>query len=298
MSGRPGRGHAPFDKVMLRRMFAYGAPLTAAGLATALHMTLDRFALGYFQGSAAAGQFAAIADFTRQCVALPVAGVFSAIVPAVMRTHAAGDPEETQRQLSSSGELLAAGVFPSVVGLMLVSPHLAALVFGAEFRDTAEKIMPILAIAWIAYLMAQQYVHLSYQLAEKPMLLIAYSVGLALISFCLIVPGAKFYGVVGTAAALAGAEICGLMLGIFLTRYGYPLPAISGGLLRVGLAAAAMVAVVMLVGRLLPWPPGWQALVVLAMAGAVSHAAAAVALDVAGTRLTARRYLGLSPSIP
>lgn len=282
---------APFDKATLRKMFIYGAPLTAAGVATTVHMVFDRFALGYFQDSAAAGQFAAIADFTRQCVALPVAGVFSAIVPAIMKTFATGDDAATRRQLSESGELLIAGVLPSAVGLMIVSPHLAAVVFGAEFRAAAESAMPILALAWIAHLMSQQYVHLSFQMAEKPHLTIVHSVALVVFSACFISYGAKHYGIAGTAVGLVASEFFGFLLGVYLTRFGHPLPAFLGGIARVIAATAVMAVVTLAVRAVLPWQPGFGPLILLGAVGAISYAAAAVALDVAGLRGSVARFL-------
>jgi O-antigen/teichoic acid export membrane protein len=287
--------HGPVDKEVLRKMIAYGAPLTIAGFASALHGTLDRFALGYFHGSGAAGQFSAIADFTRQCMILPVAGLFSAIVPAAVQTYAKGDAGATRWQLAYSGELLAAGIFPCAAGLMIVSPHLAELVFGPEFRATAVAIMPIIALAWIANLMSQQYVHMSFQLATKPNVLIAQCVGLVLFGFCLIVPAAKTYGIVGAAIALAVSEFCGLLLGIYLTRYGHPLPAFPAGLMRVLAATAIMAAVTLGVRALLPWPTGLLPLIVLGAVGAASYALAAVALDVVEIRGTLRRVFKLTP---
>ncbi len=287
--------HGPFDTALLHKMIAYGAPLTIAGFASALHGMLDRFALGYFHGSGAAGQFSAIADFTRQCMILPVAGLFSAIVPAAVRTFAKGDAEATRRQLAYSGELLAAGIFPCAVGLMIVSPHLAALVFGPEFRTAAAAIMPILAFAWIANLMSQQYVHMSYQLATKPNLLIAQCVGLVVFGFCLIVPAAKTYGIMGAAIAFAVSEFCGLLLGIYLMRYGHRLPLFPLGIVRVIAATAIMAAATLGVRALLPWPPGLLPLAVLGAVGAGSYAIAAIGLDVAGIRGTLRRLFNFSP---
>ena len=282
---------ATFDKAMLRRMFTYGAPLTVAGLATTVHMVFDRLALGYFQDSAAAGQFAAIADFTRQCVALPVAGIFSAIVPAIMQTFARGDALATRRQLSESGELLIAGVLPAAVGLMIVTPHLAVLVFGIEFRAAAELVMPILAIAWTAHLMAQQYVHLSFQMAEKPHLLIMHSVALVLFSFCFIGAGAKYYGLLGTAYGLVASEFFGFLLAVYLTRFGHPLPAFLSGVARVIAATAVMAAITLGVRALIPWQPGIGPLLLLSAVGAASYSAAAIALNVAGLRASVARVL-------
>jgi O-antigen/teichoic acid export membrane protein len=283
--------HAPFDKATLRKMFSYGAPLTAAGLATTVHMVFDRLALGYFQDSAAAGQFAAIADFTRQCVALPVAGVFSAIVPAIMQIFARGDATATRRQLSGSGELLIAGVLPTAAGLMIVTPHLAVVVFGAEYQAAAETVMPILAIAWTAHLISQQYVHLSFHMAEKPHLLVAHSVALVFFSFCFISVGAKYFGIMGTAYGLVASEFFGFLLAVYLTRFGHPLPAFLGGVARVIAATAVMAAITLGVRAIMPWQPGIGPLLLLSAVGAGTYAAAAVALNVAGLRGSVTRFL-------
>jgi O-antigen/teichoic acid export membrane protein len=282
---------APLDRERLQQMIRYGAPLTVVGLATALHMTLDRFILAAVVGKAAAGQFAAIADFTRQCLVLPVMGVLSALVPAVVRAFATGGDEAARRKLIESGELLAAGVLPTAVGTMIVAPHIAMTVFGPEFRGAAEMLIPILAVAWIAHLFAHQYVHLSFHLAKKPMLLMAYSVGVVSFSAVFMVVGAQTAGLAGTATALAASEITGLALALALARRGHPLPFFGAGLMRAATATAVMAIVTLAAANALTLSPGFKALMTLALIGAVSYAAAALALNLAGVRDAVRRRL-------
>ena len=46
------------------------------------------------------------------------------------------------------------------------------LVLGPQFRDVAAEIMPILAYFWLANGITQNYLHISFDIAQKPMLYI------------------------------------------------------------------------------------------------------------------------------
>jgi len=56
--------------------------------------------------------------------------------------------------LDESFEFLLAIVLPASLGFGIVSPHLANLILGQEFRSTASEIMPIVSIAVIFQIVA------------------------------------------------------------------------------------------------------------------------------------------------
>lgn len=67
-----------------------------------------------------------------------------------------------------SFEILLAVIFPAVVGFALTSNFVAAIVLGAQYRETAAQILPILAFAWLFQSITQSYVHVSFHLAKTP----------------------------------------------------------------------------------------------------------------------------------
>ncbi len=269
----------PFEKNVLIEMAVFGAPLTLLGLSTALHLGLDRLILTYLYDTEVAGRFAAVNDFARQCIAIPCAGVFSAFLPLAVRGAANDSPEEVQRQLSRGAELVAAVVLPSAIGLALVSTHVSELVFGVQFRGAAIELLPILAFSWAAHLVWQQYVHVSFHLAKRPHLVIIHTALTLVLGAGLMLMIASAGGNRNAALAMVATEFTGLVLGFYLTRYGYPLPLPWKRLQRVALAGLAMGLITFTAGKLIPGT-GLVELVVMVIAGGLSYAVAAIYFDV------------------
>ena len=272
---------APLNPPLLKAFLWYGAPITVSGFVYAIHAGLDRLFIAYLLGDSAAGLYGASADFVRQIILLPAISVAAAAIPLTVRAFANGERGVARAHLESAAELLFAILLPSVVGLALTSPYIAATVLGPSFRQAAVAVMPILAFAWLFQSISQSYIHISFQLAKKLHLVLVQSVGTLATNVAALPFLITKFGLPGAAAALVLAEAFGVLLGFWLTRRAHPLPLVPSRLLRVVLATSLMALTVMGLRTLLTGAGPIQ-LAILVSGGGGAYAVAACALNIAG----------------
>lgn len=274
---------ASFDRHLLSQFVVFGIPVTVSGVVFAAHDTLDRLLVAYQLGDAAAGQYGAAADLVRQIMRFPVQSVGSAIFPLAVRFLATEGETLVRRHLEASSELLLAIVLPAAIGLAIVSHHVATVVLGPAYRETGVDLMPILAFVWLPLAFSQPYVHVSFHLAKKPLLLIYHGLALLGLNVVIMFPLIRQLGLVGAAVALLIAETCGMVIGFLLTKSAYPMPLNLWRLLRVALAAGIMALVTFFAERMIG-QESLATLVALVIVGVASYAMGAIALNVAGSR--------------
>lgn len=280
----------PFDREVFRQIARFGIPMTLSGAVFALHSALDRLLVAYLMGDAAAGVYGVSADIVRQIIALPALAIGSAVAPVAIRLLSEEGPQAAHVHLSRSGEFLLATILPAVVGLAIVAPHLAALILGPEFRQTATELMPILVFACLFQAISQQFIHVSFHLAKKPVLLflhgcVALTVNVA--GMLVLVPA---YGLKGAALSLVMAEAATVGAGYLMSRAAHPLPFRFAPVLKILGAVAFMAVPTEVVDQLVP--DGTTIGLFLQMiVGVASYAVAVVALDVCGVRRPVLDYM-------
>ncbi len=278
----------PFDRAMLSTFLAFGAPITVSGVLFAIHMGLDRLVVFRMVGAEAAGHYGASADFVRQCIVYPALSASLAIAPLAVRTFASAGADAARRHLAIGGELLLVLIAPAVVGIAVTAPDIAAVVFGPQYRAAAATLMPVIALAWLFYTLSQHFVHLSFNLAQKPSLYIIHGAGTLGLNAALIVPLVQSFGAIGAAWSFLLAEAGGLVLGGVLARRAFPLPNIWTAAVRVATASLVMGGAVHLVVRSFA-APGFVSLLAGVATGVLVYAALAFALDLVGARALVRR---------
>lgn len=273
----------PMDRSTLVAMVQLGIPMALAGGLYAIHAALDRLIIASTLGDHAAGIYGASADLVRQIIVFPALSVAAAIVPAAIRAFADEGREATDRHLVQSAELLLAIVMPAAVGLAIIAPYFANVVFGPEFRETAAVLIPILCLAWLLQGFSQQYVQVSFYIAKTPGLLAMQCLSVLIANLAMIVPLVNAFGLKGAAFSFLLAEAIGIVTGYVLSRRAYPLPAIWKPLLRVTLAVSAMAAPTWLGERWLG-NHGALGLAATVLLGVCLYAAVTYALNIAGLR--------------
>jgi O-antigen/teichoic acid export membrane protein len=280
------RPRKPADIATLMMLARYGLPITVSGLFVALTLALDRFAVFYLVGTDAAGIYGATAEFVRQCAILPAVSACLAIAPLAVATLDRKDATATTQHLADGCELLLAVTLPAAVGLAIAAPQVAGTVFGPEYRGLAAELIPLLAFGFMAHMVSQQYVQLSFSLANRPGQYIWHTGIIFLINFVLMLPLIKLFGVKGAALSLVLSEIAGVIIGLRMARDCYPLPDISVRLVRI-CAAVAVMAVAAWAMR------GWIArtdvlgLVAVVLTGGFAYSISVCVLNVVGARLHA-----------
>jgi O-antigen/teichoic acid export membrane protein len=273
---------APFNFIELRHFARFGVPITISGFVFAIHAALDRMLVFHLMGDSAAGQYGASADLVRQIILIPATSIAAATIPLAVRAFASGGEASARQHLELSFEILLAVIFPAVVGFALTSNFVAAIVLGAQYRETAAQILPILAFAWLFQSITQSYVHVSFHLAKKPSWITLQGVGMLAMNLLTMPLLTIRFGLTGAAFALVITEMFGTGLGWFLTRRAFPLPFNGWHVSRIGLATVLMGFV--LAGLKLWLPAGIISFGLIVAGGSATYVAAALALDIAGSR--------------
>lgn len=271
-----------FDWNKLLELAAYGLPITLSGLFVGVNMSLDRLVLAALHGPETAGIYGAIADFVRQCAILPAISASMAIAPIAV-SALAENKGSVASGLRDGAELLLAVLMPTVVGLAITAPEVSAVILGPAYRETAVTLIPIAACAFMAHMISQQYVQLSFSLAKRPGYFIVHTGLILAINLALIFPLVRAYGPLGAGLSLFISEAAGVVIGYLFARNVFPLPLGVRRLARVVGSVLVMAAVTLLAKRL-PVSSDVLRLFVVVMAGVVSYAATAYALDVVRIR--------------
>ncbi len=280
----------PPTRATLVKLVRYGMPITLSGVFVALTLALDRFALYALIGTDAAGVYGATADFIRQCAILPAISASMAMGPLAVSALNRDDATGTSRHLADGLELLVAVMLPAVAGLAIAAPQVAGTILGPEYRAAATGLIPVFAFAIFAHTLSQQYVQLSFGLANKPNLYIWHTAANFLVNLVLMVPLIRWFGLNGAAMSLLISETFGVALGLYLSRQAFSLPIVPVRLGRILAAVAVMVAVTAIVQWLVD-RTDVIGLAILVGSGAVTYIIAAIVLDAVGSRRRLRHIL-------
>jgi O-antigen/teichoic acid export membrane protein len=282
-----GGARPALDRSRLLEMAKSGLPFTFSMSLMAFATVADRFLLAALAGVAAAGEYAASLDLVRQALIIPAISVAAAFIPMTVRVHSEQGAEEARRHLARSLEFLLAVALPACVGFALVSPQIAELVLGPDFRETARFAMPILAMAVVFQILTQQYLHTSFLLSNRNLF---YVVNTGSILVFNLVASYLLIGRFGLAGAVWGrlaAEVFGALNAYALSRRAFAMPFPLGRLARIGVATAAMALAVHGLSAEAAGLAPLAGLALLATVGVVVYAAAAWMLDIAELRALA-----------
>ncbi len=290
--GKAAKPLQSFSIGYLKQFIRYGFPFLLGALAFALHGALDRLGVAYLLGPSAAGSYGLAADLTRQVATVLAASAASAVFPLAFRNLAAAGAGATRARLAEGAELLLALIAPVTVWLAISADVVASTLLGSEFQTSVGALLPVLALGRMCGAINQYYLHVSFQLAEKPLLQVVHDCLILVVNLALLFPLTLAFGLPGTATAVLIAEALGIAIGIALSRRAFKLPFNVWGMTRV-LAATLAVASVTYAVKSASSGQGFLTLLSLAAAGCVAYAVAALLIDVAGIRSMAVSFLGV-----
>jgi O-antigen/teichoic acid export membrane protein len=279
-----------FDGARLWRMAKAGLPLALSLTLLAMSSVIDRFIIAHLIGPAGAGQYTAGVDLVRQALIIPAVSASAAFIPLAVQILANRGHDAVRVHLGECLEFLLAIALPACLGFAIVSPHIANVVLGPDFRGVAAAVMPIVSVAVIFQIMSYQYLHISFMLSERNVFYLMNTGSVlafnAVVTYLLI----GRYGVIGAAWGRLAAETFGLLSALVLTRWAFPVPLPLSRLTRVLIAAIVMAIVVKGLETTLPLSDR-NALAVLVPAGMASYLAMCWLFDVARSRHRLNRCL-------
>jgi O-antigen/teichoic acid export membrane protein len=279
-----------FDGARLLRMVRSGTPLTLSMTLLSMSGVIDRFIIAHMVGPAGAGQYTAGVDLVRQALIIPAVSAAAAFFPLAVQILANRGHEAVRAHLDECLEFLLAIALPACVGFAIVSPHIANVVLGPDFRAVAGAVMPIVSIAVIFQIMTYQYLHISFLLSERNTFYLLSTGSVlafnAVVTYLLI----GRYGMIGAAWGRLAAELFGFLSALALTRWAFPVPLPLSRMTRVLIAAIVMAIVVRGLETALA-VSDTDALALLVPAGMASYLAMCWLLDIAKSRHRLSRCL-------
>src|SRR5690606_35456380 len=134
------------DRAILARVARYGLPLGLTVARAVVISTCDRYLLGWFIDSAAAGVCAAAFDCTTQTLTLLMLAINMAAMPLAIRAYETEGPAAARTQMNINAALLMAVGLPAVIGVCVLVRPITENLLGEAFRAPAVAIMPLVAI--------------------------------------------------------------------------------------------------------------------------------------------------------
>jgi O-antigen/teichoic acid export membrane protein len=230
---------------LIRRFLRYGMPLALSGLVFSGNSTLVRLLVGGVLGADAVGHFGAALDLTSQLSGILAGSVTSIMGPLAIGAYRRGGAEEAQRELRSGVVLFLGILMPAMAGLAVVSHPLAEVISGPAFETTVGTLLPLLALSRGLNVFAQYYLHLGFQLVEKPIRQVICGGATLVTNVVLNLVLTRYFGLMGAVWALVIADFVGVIVSFILLRpvFAMPVPGREIGLIAVNTAAMAVICI-------------------------------------------------------
>ena len=272
-----------FDGKGLAAVAKTGLPLTLSLTLLAISGVTDRFMIANLVGAADAGKYVASLDLVRQTLMMPAMSAAAAFFPLAVQIHASKGDAAARSHLSECAELLLSITLPASLGFAVISAHVANVILGANFRELAAQVMPIIAVAVIFQVLTQQYLHASFLLSGRNSFYLINTASIITANVILSYVLVSGYGTVGAAWARLGADVIGFACALVLSRFAFKVPLPLGRLALIVIAGLAMTLVVTGLDRSLH-VADLTACIVLAGAGFASYAAICWLFDISRIR--------------
>jgi O-antigen/teichoic acid export membrane protein len=231
------------DRALLIKLCQYGIPLSLTVALTVVISSSDRFLIASFKGDAAAGLYSVAVDFTSQTLTLLMLVINLAMFPIAVRAWENHGRQAAQDAMKSNASLLMAVGMPCVVGLTVIAPGIAHCFLGKDYRQAAAGIIPLIALgSFVAGLKAYHF-DAAFQFVHRTIYQVWIVLFAAVVNIGLNLIAIPHWGINGAAVASLLAFVISIALTAGLGRRHFALPFPLAACLQVGLASAAMAAV-------------------------------------------------------
>lgn len=279
-------------RIRARTLFAFGAPVTASLIFEQVLSVGDRFLIAAMLGEAPTGAYAAgygVADRSIDIVFIWLGMTAAPLTVIALEKSGADAARAVARDAARLMGLIA---LPAAVGLALVADPLARLLIADALAPDAARVMPLVAAGALINGVMVYFFHKGFTLGRKTgemAAIMALGAGLNIALNLALIPA---LGLTGAALATVIAYAAAAIASAIRARAAFRLDTPWRDWLRCALAAGVMAAGLSLIPQ--PAAP-LAALAVMIPAGVALYALAALALDAAGCRRFARRWIEARP---
>ena len=243
---RDGASARPaFDAHTVRRVCAYGIPLSFTVALVVVMGTTDRFIISALRGEDDAGLYAVGVDLAQFSITMLMMVVNLAAYPLAFRAFEKDGPDAARTQLAQNFSLLIAVGLPAAAGMALLAGNVAHIFVGEAYRNTTAHLVPIVAVATFIAGLKSFYFDVAFQFREKTVSQVWVALAAAVANVALNAVLIPRFGLMGAAiASVSGWTFATMTAAIVGHRY-FALPIPTRPLLRVAAATAAMAAVLL-----------------------------------------------------
>ncbi len=196
---------------VLRAQLRYGLPLIVTFALSWVVSGSDRLMIAWFLDETAVGMYAAGYDLVFQSLILLLSIINTAAYPLAVNAMEHGGKDEACKQLEQNGQLIIAAALAGGMGLIVLGPHLVAIMIGEEFRAASLAILPWVAVAAVVAGVKTYHFDLAFQLGYASHWLVLTSGVAAVSNVALNVMLIPSFGIVGAAwASLAAFSIAAI----------------------------------------------------------------------------------------
>jgi O-antigen/teichoic acid export membrane protein len=277
----------------LRKIWTYGAPLTAVALGDIILATSDRLLIAGSLGPAAAGAYAAASGIAGRALSLLLPPIALAIRPRVFVEFNKGGEVPARLLLNRmSGWLIALGL-PVTILFVCVPRSIASAIIGSQLASAAADVLPWTAIGALLSAFLTLHFATAFQIARRTkwmLLAIAPAAALNVLSNALLLPR---FGIVAAGWSMVASYALALVLTIRFGSRHFRVPFSFLDALRTAAACAPLAAFLQL-----DFQNTASGFVLMLGGGALVYAASAFVLDVAHVRSHLMGRLGNSGATP
>ncbi len=231
-------GSHKLQPALVKEVASYGLPLALTFALTFVVGYSDRYLLALLSDRTSVGHYAAGYDLATLAMAV-LTTINMAAYPLVVRILEKEGDTAAQRQLEKNLQLFLLAAVPILILVTIYARGLIDIVIGAQFREAALGVTPIVGPAVLLAALRSYHLDVSFHLRRRtwPILIIVASAALTNVALNAIwIPKYGIYGAAwSTLAAYALAFAISLVLG---RKLGFRLPGIDKQALFIILAGA------------------------------------------------------------
>lgn len=203
---------------VLSQVTRYGLPLTATFALGFVIQSSDRFLIAYYMGEGYTGSYVAGYDFAWNSIVLLMIIVNLSAYPLAISSLEKNGILAAQMQLVRNSRLQLIVSIPATVGLILLAPQIGNVIFGADFREDAIVLLPLISVAAFIHGIRSYHFDLAFQMGKHTVGQIWIYAPAALINLILNIIWIPRFGILGAAWSTLVAYCLALFLSVVIGK--------------------------------------------------------------------------------
>ncbi|GGJ95049.1 polysaccharide export protein [Lentibacillus kapialis] len=213
-----------FSKLIAKKVFNYGFPLTFTFLLVYIINSSDRILIKHFLSESAVGLYSIPYEFTTFTLTNLFMVCSMAFFPVIVKELEHDGILKSRERISQYSSLLLAVTLPSAIFMIMTAPFIAGLLLGENYSsENAIFIIQLMSIATLLQGFKAYFFDYSFQLGQntyKQIIPVIFSAIANVVANVILLP---IYGVIGAVIATLFSYVIGIILSIIIGYKIFPL---------------------------------------------------------------------------